>query len=119
MRYASSVSLPPPSPLPLLNYIPLPCSAKTRYGASDNDDNDGDDGDSDDDGQEQSTRLPSELLGKQNWRLPTNKKTLHGRRLNYSSAADNDKNSTSLQTELLIRQRGKAHAMVYGKNVAV
>lgn len=44
-----------------------------------------DDGDSDDDGQEQSTRLSSELLGKQNRKLPTNKKTLHGRRLNCSS----------------------------------
>ena len=51
-------------------------------GARDNDNDDDDDGDSDDDGQEQSTRLSSELLGKQNWKLPANKKTLHGRRLN-------------------------------------
>ena len=35
-------------------------------GARDNDNDDDDDGDSDDDGQEQSTRLSSELLGKQN-----------------------------------------------------
>ena len=47
---------------------------------------DDDDGDSDDDGQEQSTRLSSERLGKHNRKLPTNKKkTHHGRRLNCSS----------------------------------
>ena len=63
-----------------------------------NDDNDGDDGDSDDDGQEQSTRLPSELLGKQNWRLPTNKKTLHG----------------TLPSELLVRQRRQTHVTGHG-----
>ena len=60
-------------------------SSCVRSGARDNDDNDDDDGDSDDDEQEQSTRLSSELLGKHNRKLPTNTKTLHGRRPNCPS----------------------------------
>ena len=88
--------------------------------------------DSDDDGQEQSTRLPSELLGKQNWRLPTNKKTLHGTtrqlpittkipqacKLNCSS----DKGvkrmqwfmARTLPSELLVRQRRQTHVTGHG-----